>query len=299
MTQETQNSVGDRALARAILQVDVAGAKAALEAGATAHRTPFRDISWALLPVCVSLQRRGPFRAITEDVRTMMRTLLQDGAPTTGIVSLLDAGVRFGHEDVILCLDHWLQRDVEGRKQVLQMLGDDDAMMCALVDAEHVRPDLVMSSGLPILHHALERDMVATVHALCAAGADPNARVLHSSLGDAPVIEAAVRDGRLRTAMALLVSGAAYDRARLEQCAAAHSEAATRTLYDCIDAVEKGKVRNFVDLLELPSLKFFADALSAATPAAKHASRVAHMAAIESSCVAFTETVAKWDLAAG
>lgn len=298
MTQENHSSA-DRALARAILQVDVAGMSAALEAGAVAHRTPFREISWALLPVCVSMQRRGPVRAITEDVRTMMRTLLQGGAPTTGIVSLLDAGVRFGQEDVIVCLDHWLQRDVEGRKQVMQLLGDDDAMMCALVDAEHVTPGLVMSSGQPVLHHAMERDMVATVHALCARGADPNAPVLHGSLGKVPAIEACVREGRLRTAMALLVSGAVYDRARLEQCAAAHSEAATRTLCDCIDAVEKGKVRNFIDLLEVPSLKFFAEALSAATPATKSASRVARMAAIESSCVAFTETVAKWDLAAG
>ena len=298
MTQE-HHSNADRALARAILQVDVTGMNAALQEGAAAHRTLFREISWALLPVCVSMQRRGPFRAVTDDTRAMMTTLLKAGAPTTGIVTLLDAGVRFGSEDIIACLDNWLQRDVEGRKQVLQMLGEDDAMMCALVDAEHVAPDLVMSSGLPVLHHAMERDMVATVHALCARGADPNAPVLHSALGRVPAIEACVREGRLRTAMALLVSGAVYDRARLEQCAAAHSEAATRTLYDCIDAVEKGKVRNFVDLLEVPSLKFFAEALSAAMPTAKSSSRVAQMAAIEASCLAFTETVAKWDLAAG
>lgn len=257
--QQIEYSPNDRALARAILQLDAAGVSAALEGGAAAHKTPFRQISWALLPVCVSLQQRPVEEAVTEDVQTMVRTLIREGAPTTGLSHLVGAGVRFSRGDMSFFLDNWLWRDADEVKRVVQLLGDDEETVRALIETGHVPMDLVMPSGQPILQHALDRDMASAVDALCGLGADPNVTVSHASLGKVPAIEAAAHDGRLRTAMALLVSGAFYDGARLAQLASTYSEEAGKVVTDCVGAFETDQARSFSDLVGRPSFVAFAE----------------------------------------
>ena len=257
--QQTEYSPSDRALGRAILQLDAAGVSAALESGATAHKVPFRQISWALLPVCVSLQQRAAEEAVTEDVQTMVRTLIREGAPTTGLSHLVGAGVRFSRGDMNFFLDNWLWRDADEVKRVVQLMGDDEETVRALIETGHVPLDLVMPSGSPILQHVLERDLAAAVDALCGLGADPNLTVSHSSLGDVSAIEAAVHDGRLRSAMALLATGAFYDGERLARLAATHSEEAAAVVADCVGAFEADQVRSFADLVARPSVAAFSE----------------------------------------
>lgn len=256
--QQTEYSPSDRALGRAILRLDAAGVSAALESGATAHKAPFRQISWALLPVCVSLQQRAAEEAVTEDVQTMVRTLIREGAPTTGLSHLVGAGVRFSRGDMSFFLDNWLWRDADEVKRVVQLLGDDEEAVRALIETGHVPLDLLMPSGQTILQYALVRDMASAVDALCGLGADPNVKVTHS-LGEVPAIEAAVHDGRLRTAMALLASGAFYDGARLAQLASTHSLEAVQAITDCVGAFETDQARSVSDLVARPSFAAFVE----------------------------------------
>jgi hypothetical protein len=243
----TEYSDFDRSLAKSILALDKAGISSALEQGAQAHKSPFKGVSWAMIPVCVSMHNTQPSEAMTDDVRAMVRNLIGAGAPTTGLSRLVGSGVHFSDGDMSYFLDNWLWKDSEEVKLVAKKMLDRDDILCQLVETGHVAAADLTEDGVTMFEAMVRGDLHRSVNALGMAGADINASIVVDGQS-MPAIEAAAQLGNLTTLNALINSGAFYDEANVLLKAERHGSEKVAIALACIRGFEQSEPLTSADV---------------------------------------------------
>ena len=245
----TEYSDLDRALAKAILALDGAGISQALTDGAQAHKVPFKGVSWAMIPLCVSMRNTEPQGAMTDGVRSMVRDLIGAGAPTTGLSRLVGSGVHFSDADMAYFLDNWLWKDSEEVKLVAKKMLDRDAILYQLVETGHVDAADKMDDGSTIFEAMVLKDLHRSVNALGMAGADINAMMTVDGQS-MPAVEAAAQLGNLAALNALINSGAFYDEANIMSKMERHGSDRSAIAFACIRGFEQSEPLSGEDVIK-------------------------------------------------
>lgn len=238
----------DLSLARAVLSSDARGVRAAVDAGATAHQSPFMGISWAFVPLLSSLREAG---SVTDAAKLCMRSVIDAGAPVKGVAQVVGSGVRFSKDDLNYFLDNWLWRDAEEIGELAKRVFGQDELLCALVETGHVSAETQLYGGKSYLAVACELGHYRSVRAMGLQGGDVNATSPQSSPDGQPMtlLEAAVTKGDAMVANALISCGAFFSEDRLLALASVHGEGFSELIKDCARSFERGTAIDAQDLL--------------------------------------------------
>jgi hypothetical protein len=227
----------DKRLAQSLLKVDLGELSSALADGATAHKEPFRGVSWSLIPLHFNAKRGGG-EAGAEVAKQMMRYLIQEGSPVKGMSLFVSSGHAFSVDDVNYLLDNGLWREADELRNLAITYLDNDDIMVLLIGTGHVPASLPVGDST-LFERVCLNGLHRSAYEFAGLGANMDASVTVG--GEVmTLMEAAAKLGHPAVVNSLIKSGAFYEAERLLAKAESHSAHCARIVNKCLAAFEMG-----------------------------------------------------------